>query len=330
MREFSAGRFGRATMARQMMARVAHLRAARAFFAFCMENFAASCLGAVTIQCDARWHDTSSLVVWDSLLSMTRASAPATPSRNSWTGSSVAGGGRTPDSQKRSADMVIQYRPEFEPRSHSAARLARRIAERADDSADVVLDSAILNEMVSGRESALAVLYDRWADAVHALVLRIVRTERDAEEVVDAVFWQAWRQAGSYRSDHENPGTWLLAMARSRSLDYVRSQRRRRDELPAETSIFDTQHTVGDPLTGLGAKARANRVVAALGLLPEAQRDVLDLAYFEGLSETRIAERLVLPLGTVKARARLALRKLRDRLDVLREVANTADRTMSA
>jgi RNA polymerase sigma-70 factor, ECF subfamily len=182
------------------------------------------------------------------------------------------------------------------------------------------VDVAIVGRMAGGDESSLGALYDRWVDAVHALVVRIVRDEAEAEEVVEAVFWQAWQQAARYTSDRGAPGAWLLSMARSRSLDRLRALRRRRDEQPADESIFANQPAVGDPLSELDASERAARVVAALGHLPGEQREVLELAYFDGLSQSEIAERLNLPLGTVKTRARLALRKMRDRLDALREV----------
>jgi RNA polymerase sigma-70 factor (ECF subfamily) len=89
-----------------------------------------------------------------------------------------------------------------------------------------------------------------------------------------------------------------------------------------DDAIFTNQPAVGDPLSDLDASERAARVAAALTELPAEQREVLELAYFEGLSQTEIADRLTLPLGTVKTRARLALRKMRDRLDALREVGS--------
>lgn len=191
-------------------------------------------------------------------------------------------------------------------------------AARASDAA--AHDAVLVGQMAAGDESALGALYDRWVDAVTALVVRIVRDAPEAEEVVEAVFWQAWQQSGRFAAERGTPGAWLLAMARSRSLDRLRSLRRRRDEQPADESIFDRQPAVGDPLSNLDTEERAERVLAALATLPEEQREVLELAYFEGLSQTEIAERLSQPLGTVKTRARLGLRKLRDRLDALREV----------
>jgi RNA polymerase sigma-70 factor, ECF subfamily len=186
-------------------------------------------------------------------------------------------------------------------------------------SEDAVADARIVERMAQGDEAALGALYDRWADGVHTLVVRIVRDESEAEEVVEAVFWQAWQQAGRFTGDRGTPGAWLLAIARSRALDRLRSLRRRRDDVADDTAIFDNEPAVGDPLSDLNASERAMRVSLALQELPAEQRQVLELAYFEGLSQTEIADRLSQPLGTIKTRARLALRKLRDRLGVLRE-----------
>ncbi|HYW50019.1 MAG TPA: sigma-70 family RNA polymerase sigma factor [Gemmatimonadaceae bacterium] len=210
--------------------------------------------------------------------------------------------------------------PEFDSAAVPSGAPTAGSAGRGKSPEDAAIDAAIIQRMADGEESGLGALYDRWADAVHALVVRIVRDEVEAEEVVEAVFWQAWQQANRYSTDRGTPGAWLLAMARSRSLDRLRSLRRRRDEQPADDSIFDNQPAVGDPLSDLDASERASRVVAAMQTLPDEQREVLELAYFEGLSQTEIAERLSQPLGTVKTRARLALRKMRDRLDALREV----------
>jgi RNA polymerase sigma-70 factor, ECF subfamily len=190
---------------------------------------------------------------------------------------------------------------------------------RARLSEDATADAAIIQRMARGDESALGELYDRWSDGVHALVVRIVRDEAEAEEVVEAVFWQGWQQAGRYTGDRGTPGAWLLAIARSRALDRLRTLRRRRDDVTTDDSLFANEPAIGDPLSDLNTRERAGRVVAALDTLPPEQRTVLELAYFDGLSQTEIAERLAQPLGTIKTRARLGLRKLRDTLSVLRE-----------
>jgi len=226
----------------------------------------------------------------------------------------------TGDGEIRSPHPFVEFMPEFDSDEDPALSPMAASAGGAVGSEEAARDAAIVARMAAGDEAALGELYDRSVDAVIALVARIVRDVPEAEEVVEVVFWQAWQQAGRFTADRGTVGAWLLAMARSRSLDRLRSLRRRRDEQPADESIFERQPAAGDPLSNLDASDRAAQVIGALQRLPVEQREVLELAYFEGLSQTEIAERLALPLGTVKTRARLALRKLRDRLDALREV----------
>jgi len=185
-------------------------------------------------------------------------------------------------------------------------------------------DAELLRRMSGGDEGALGELYDLWSPRVHALVFRLVRDRDDAEEVVEEVFWQAWRQASRYDPVRGPTASWLLSIARTRALDRVRSRRRRREE-PLEEELGDRGAGVaataaaGGPVTEVEWSERRTRVLAALAELPAEQREALELAYFEGLSQTEIADRTEQPLGTVKTRTRLALRKLRERLSALRD-----------
>jgi RNA polymerase sigma-70 factor, ECF subfamily len=210
---------------------------------------------------------------------------------------------------ERDAESVArgQHTPVTSPRTRSIDEAA--------------IDTAIVHRMAVGEDAALGALYDRWADGVHALVIRIVRDDAEAEEVVEAVFWQAWQQASRFTGDRGTPAAWLLSMARSRALDRLRALRRRREDQPADESVLASEMTATDPLAEMDAADRAARVSAAMQDLPAEQRQVLELAYFEGLSQTEIADQLDIPLGTIKTRARLGLRKLRDRLGELREEA---------
>ena len=175
--------------------------------------------------------------------------------------------------------------------------------------------------MALGDEQAMGALYDRWHSLVHAIVLRMIRQRDAVEDVVEETFWQAWRQAGRYETARGSVQTWLLTMARSRALDRMRAMKRLREE-PMEGEqgeVVVQQVAEGDPGMDAEAAERRTFVLAALAELPEEQRSALELGYFGGLSQSEIAERTGLPLGTIKTRMRLAMQKLRGRLQVLRE-----------
>jgi RNA polymerase sigma-70 factor (ECF subfamily) len=145
---------------------------------------------------------------------------------------------------------------------------------------------------------------------VHTFALRILRERGEAEEVVQDVFVQAWRQAGSYSAERGTPEAWLITMTRSRGIDKLRS-RRRRDEMvrPAENPDRLPEPVALESASAPG-EARAT-LGEALADLPVTQRSVLALAYFDGLTQSEIAARLGEPLGTVKTRIRSGLERLR-------------------
>jgi RNA polymerase sigma-70 factor (ECF subfamily) len=179
-------------------------------------------------------------------------------------------------------------------------------------------DDALVQRMAAGDEQALGALYDRWVDVVHAVVARVLRTPDDVDDVVEEVFWQAWRQAERFDPARGSAQTWLLTIARSRSLDRIRMLRRRREEpLEGDDGHVVQQVAASDP--GLDAEASERRriVTTALAALPPEQRETLELGYYGGLSQSEIAERTGQPLGTVKTRMRLGMQKLRSQLGVL-------------
>ena len=186
-------------------------------------------------------------------------------------------------------------------------------------------DAALVARMRDGDERALGELYDRWEDAVRVCALNIVDEGAEAEDVVEDVFWQAWRQSARFDANRGSVGAWLLTIARSRALDRARARRRTRetsgleelDRSGAEAAVS----TSTDPLADAERGERSRMVRDALRDLPAEQRESLELAYFEGLSQTEIAERTGYPLGTVKTRMRLAMQKLRDSLSALGEPA---------
>jgi RNA polymerase sigma-70 factor (ECF subfamily) len=184
-------------------------------------------------------------------------------------------------------------------------------------------DLSLLRDMAAGDEQALGALYDRWHALVHGVVMRILRQQNDVEDVVEETFWQAWRQADRYQPGRGSVQTWLLTIARSRALDRVRRLKRLREE-PLEGDggeILTRQVADGDPGTDAEESERRAIIAAALAELPAEQREALELGYFGGLSQSEIADRTGQPLGTIKTRVRLAMQKLRGRLQRLREEA---------
>jgi RNA polymerase sigma-70 factor (ECF subfamily) len=183
-------------------------------------------------------------------------------------------------------------------------------------------DRDAVTRMSAGDEAALAELYDRWSRTVYALIVHLVRDGDDAEDVLEETFWQAWRQASRYDASRAEVGTWLMTIARSRSLDRLRSRQRLREEplTPLLTGVAGAADEAygQDPSAHVEMVERRTLVVSALRTLPPEQRQVLELAYFGGLSQAEIADRTGQPLGTVKTRTRLAAQKLRDSLGALR------------
>lgn len=183
-------------------------------------------------------------------------------------------------------------------------------------------DAELLRRMAAGDEAALGSLYDRWSALVHAVVLRVTGDADDAEELVEETFWQAWRQAGRYDGVRGGVSGWLVVMARTRALDRVRLRGWQRAGAAVRMDATGVPEPVIEIAGGLDAAEldETRRLVrAAVDRLPAEQRETVEMAYFRGMSQTEIAAATGQPLGTVKTRARLALRKLRDALAVLRE-----------
>jgi len=189
-------------------------------------------------------------------------------------------------------------------------------------------DRELVRRMSAGDTQALAQFYERWSRPVHALVVQLLRDPDDADDVVEDAFYQAWRQASRYEPSRGAVSTWIVTIARSRALDRLRSRRRLREEPLTPVTVLDDLMVASSPDPAAGAEEAElrERVASALKELPSEQREVLELAYFGGLSQTEIAERTGQPLGTVKTRTRLAGQKLRERLSMLHDEAARSGR----
>ncbi len=171
----------------------------------------------------------------------------------------------------------------------------------------------LIEEIVRGDREAFGRVYDRYAPLVFAFAVRLLRVRTDAEDLLQEVFLQIWRQAGSYSQERGSPEAWIMTITRSRGIDKLRSIRRKdRSVVPVE----EPSGTEGGGKVERGDVESEARITVhdALAGLPEVQRSVLELAYFDGLTQSEIAVRLGEPLGTVKTRMRAGLERLRSLL----------------
>jgi RNA polymerase sigma-70 factor, ECF subfamily len=173
-------------------------------------------------------------------------------------------------------------------------------------------DIEVLRAIAGGDEQALSALYDRYRLILFGLILRILHSQQEAEDVLQEVFLQVWRRASAFDETRGRTFTWLVTLARSRAIDRLRSLgSRERTAQEAARSIPDSISDAADD----AVKSEQGEIVrGALRQLPDEQRRTLLLAYFEGLTQSEIAERLGTPLGTVKTRMRAGMMKLRELL----------------
>jgi RNA polymerase sigma-70 factor, ECF subfamily len=166
-------------------------------------------------------------------------------------------------------------------------------------------DLATVMALKSGDQGAMAVLYDRYSSVVYAVALRVLGEAAAAEDVLQEVFLQLWRNPGAFDAARGSLGAWLAVITRNRAIDSLRKRR-------PETDIEDCVVSVAPDLAGDADRARAaEKVRNVLGTMPGPQRDALQMAYFEGLSHTEIATKTGEPLGTIKTRIRSGLMVLR-------------------
>lgn len=195
------------------------------------------------------------------------------------------------------------------------------------------LDDASLMALIArAQEAALAHLYDRYNRLVFSLALAIVHDRATAEEITLDVFMRVWQKAGLYQSDKSKVSTWLTHITRNHAIDVLRRRAVRPEQQAVEwdDEIARSGNAAHSPAEIAEESMRGERIRTALARLPAGQRQALFLAYFEGYSQSQIAETLRQPLGTIKTRMRLALQKLREILQEEREPADTSEDGSSA
>ena len=166
---------------------------------------------------------------------------------------------------------------------------------------------------------AMADLYDRFGRLAYSLIFSIVRDAGVAEDLVQETFMRVWNRAGAFDAERGALGTWLMAVARNRAIDHIRSASARMDRNVYELDLFERpEHGTSSSLVDMDRDVlnadSARRVKAAMAKLSQNHQKVIELAYYEGLSQTEMAERLGQPLGTIKTWVRTALKHLKDEL----------------
>lgn len=177
-----------------------------------------------------------------------------------------------------------------------------------------VPDSALIERMMAGDEQALATLYDRYAGMLFGMLMRILKDTQLAEEVLQDLFLQLWREAARFDATRGSLPGWLLVIARNRAISRLRGQHRRATADDPEGFLLESLPSPGNLEEDAARLQLAERLRRAMATLPGEQREALELAYFEGMTQTEIAERTGAPLGTVKSRVRSAMQSLKQHM----------------
>src|SRR5262245_1429140 len=176
------------------------------------------------------------------------------------------------------------------------------------------VDAGLMRRVADGDRDAFASLYDQYARPLYSLALRILNDQKEAEDVLQEVFVQIWEKAGQFDDRLGKPFTWSMTMTRNRAIDRLRSKQRQHRLVEELTQDAVTEAAASPANTGI-EPGQAEHIRAAVNGLPEDQRKAIELAFFNGLTHFEIAEALREPLGTIKARIRRGMLRLRDILE---------------
>ena len=178
-------------------------------------------------------------------------------------------------------------------------------------------DHELIHQIALVDKAALEALYGRYVTPVYSLAMFMLRHEALAEEATQEVFLNIWLKASSFNADRGQPRSWIMSVAHHKIVDFIRS--RRRTLTMTDPGDYETLDLLPANQTSTEEEVEQNlereRIMKALTVLPEAQREVIMLAYFEGYTQSEMATKLDQPLGTIKTRVRLAIQKLRSTLE---------------
>ena len=193
----------------------------------------------------------------------------------------------------------------------------------------LLADEDLISLAGDGDAQTFAVLYDRHSRAAYSLAYRMMNGRQAAEKLAQDAFLKVWRAATSYRADRGGVRTWILSIVHNQGIDQLRSHvSRRRTQDKVETSAARSQPS--EAFAETWRNSQREQVREALNTLPQEQLKILELAYFSGYTHMEIAENLDVPLGTVKGRMRLGLKKLRDHFEAREKAASHASGTEDA
>lgn len=174
-------------------------------------------------------------------------------------------------------------------------------------------DQQLMQRIASGDVVAFEMVYDRYASSVMGLCFRVIGNREMAEEIVQETFWSLWRKADGYDAEKGSLATWLFRIARNSSIDLLRRHQARPEPVALEETHYQRPDEVD--VAGLAWDAQQRQQIhQALTKLPPDQRQIIEMAYFQGKTRREIADECNVPLGTVHTRARLALQKLQKTL----------------
>lgn len=176
-------------------------------------------------------------------------------------------------------------------------------------------DSALVERMMAGDENALAALYDRYSGMLFAMLVRILRDTGAAEEVLQDLFLQLWRSAARYDAARGSLPAWLLVIGRNRAISRLRRRGPQEVQDDGEKFSMESVASPGNMEDEAWRAQMMNRLRNAMAALPGEQRKAVELAYFEGMTQTEIAAKTNTPLGTVKSRVRAAMQTLKQVFD---------------